>query len=758
MNAGADAVYFGGKAFNARQGAANFGDEEIREAVLYCAPYGVKTYLTLNTLIKQEEWDSLCRFADRVLPLGVTGLIMQDLGAASYVKRRFPEVQIHASTQMSVHNKEGALWLREQGYKRVVLSRELPLEEAARIGRETGIETEIFIHGALCYSYSGQCLMSSMIGGRSGNRGRCAQPCRLRYGLNEEEQKRHYLNLKDICTIDFVKEICESGAASLKIEGRLKGAAYVAGVTGAYRRALDYYRETGKNYAPSAEERRELALLFNRGGFSKGYLFGKEDGMICGESPKHSGIAAGKVQEIVRGRMILELTQNVEPGDTMEIRTKRLPYPSFIVREKDLSGRRLSLPVISGVKKGEEARLLVSQSLGRRILDRTKKRYVPMELEVRLRKGEPALARGRAAAYTAEARGEKVSAARTRPLSREEVIRQMSKTGDSVFRAESVRVDMDSDVFLAVSSLNALRRKVTEELERQFLPKSTRVVESALEEARPQIARDSRLEAVISTREQLEAVIGRVDLVYLRQEYFRPEDAKFYREKTRGTQTELALALPYITREKASERVFGSLKDWRQAGIRRVMAQHLGEILPAMEAGMAVEGGIGIPVMNEAAARKLLENIQGFTWSAELSFKELERLSFYNEGACVVYGQIPVMLTEQCPVKEGGYCGKAPENSLALTDRMGEKWPIERHCRDCYNVFYLNRPIWLAGRPSWLRALPGGKLRMYFTREDGERTRRVVEIYRGVLEQGIAAGEEESPRTYTLGHYEKGVE
>ena len=206
VNAGADAVYFGGKAFNARQGAANLEDDEIQEAVWYCAPRGVKTYLTLNTLVKPEEWDMLCHFVDRVVPLGITGLIMQDLGAISYVHRRFPEVEIHASTQMSVHNIEGARWLKEQGFHRVVLARELPLAEVRKIHQEVEIETEIFIHGALCYSYSGQCLMSSMIGGRSGNRGRCAQPCRLQYSLLGEEQKRHYLNLKDICTITAIRE------------------------------------------------------------------------------------------------------------------------------------------------------------------------------------------------------------------------------------------------------------------------------------------------------------------------------------------------------------------------------------------------------------------------------------------------------------------------------------------------------------------------------------------------------------------------
>ncbi|MBQ7916797.1 MAG: U32 family peptidase, partial [Firmicutes bacterium] len=313
VDAGADAVYFGGKVFNARQSAANFDAAEIREAVEYCYPRGAKTYLTLNTLVKESEWDELCRFVDEVLPLGITGLIMQDMGAAQYVKQRFPEVELHGSTQMSIHNAEGAAWLKELGFSRVVLSRELPLSEVANIVKNVGVETEIFIHGALCYSYSGQCLLSSLIGGRSGNRGRCAQPCRLQYSLSDDPAKRHYLNLKDICTLSEVKALAESGAASLKIEGRLKGAPYVAGVTKAYRRALDYYQATGSNYEPSKEEMEELMLLFNRGGFSKGYTLGKTQDMICQESPKHSGIHAGKVQELSPKQMLLSLNTKVEP-------------------------------------------------------------------------------------------------------------------------------------------------------------------------------------------------------------------------------------------------------------------------------------------------------------------------------------------------------------------------------------------------------------------------------------------------------------
>ena len=392
VNAGADAVYFGGKAFNARAGAANFESDQIREAVCFCAPRGVRTYLTLNTLIKQTEWEELLRFVDEVLPLGISGLIMQDIGAAAYVRRRFPQIELSASTQMSIHNLEGAVWAKKAGFGRVVLSRELPLSEVREIRERAGIETEVFIHGALCYSYSGQCLLSSMIGGRSGNRGRCAQPCRLSYRTDLDPAERHYMNLKDICTIDHIKELAEHQVDSLKVEGRLKGLPYVQGVISAYRRALDYYREKGENIRLSDREREELALLFNRGGFSKGYLFGKTDDMICHDSPKHSGVHAGRVAMAGR-RTVLELEEAVEPGDALEVRTSREPYPSVIVQARSWTpgqsgGGKLSVDPLPGARAGDEVRLLVRKSLSDRLSQEMPERKIPVGVSARLRIGE----------------------------------------------------------------------------------------------------------------------------------------------------------------------------------------------------------------------------------------------------------------------------------------------------------------------------------------------------------------------------------
>lgn len=250
VQAGADAIYLGGNKFSARAYASNFDDKTMEEAVEYCHLYNVKVYVTINTIMKEKELKEACKYAEFLYNVGVDALIIQDIGLASLLREKLPELELHASTQMTVHNGEAALSLSKLGFKRIVLSRELSLKEIEYISKTLKIETEIFIHGALCVCYSGQCLMSSMIGGRSGNRGRCAQPCRLPYEIvnkkDKDKDKGYILSPKDMCTIEDIKEIIESGASSLKIEGRMKRPEYVAGVVSEYRNVIDNFYQDGK--------------------------------------------------------------------------------------------------------------------------------------------------------------------------------------------------------------------------------------------------------------------------------------------------------------------------------------------------------------------------------------------------------------------------------------------------------------------------------------------------------------------------------
>ena len=279
IGAGADAVYVGGPDFGARAYAQNFTQEELIRAIRTAHIHGRKLYLTVNTLLKNREIRE--KLFDSLKPLyeaGLDAVIVQDLGVFQFIRRNFPDMHIHASTQMAVTGPEGMKFLEEQGAARVVAARELSLEELAAMHKESSIEIEAFVHGALCYSLSGQCLMSSILGGRSGNRGRCAQPCRLPYQVRKGEDRKFPktedlcpLSLKDICTLDILPEIVEAGVMSLKIEGRMKQPGYTAGVTGMYRKYLDILLENRQNYQVTDKDRKYLLDIFNRGGSCTGY-------------------------------------------------------------------------------------------------------------------------------------------------------------------------------------------------------------------------------------------------------------------------------------------------------------------------------------------------------------------------------------------------------------------------------------------------------------------------------------------------------
>lgn len=324
VNAGADAVYAGGRLFGARAYADNPDEEGMADCIDYCHLHGAKFYLTVNTLLKEEELEK--DLYDYLLPIyerGADAVLVQDLGVFRYLKTHFPDLPIHASTQMTVTGPDGVRLLHRMGAERVVLSRELSLEEIREIRRQTDAELETFVHGALCFCYSGQCLMSSMLGGRSGNRGRCAQPCRLPWrfdGPDGGNGEACLLSLKDICTLDILPDLIDAGISSLKIEGRMKRPEYAAGVTSVYRKYIDLYDKAGrKGYAVDPQDRRILLDLFNRGGFSEGY-YGEKNGpdMMAADRPDHCGTRAGEVRSVSGRRITVKASEDLYEGDLLQ--------------------------------------------------------------------------------------------------------------------------------------------------------------------------------------------------------------------------------------------------------------------------------------------------------------------------------------------------------------------------------------------------------------------------------------------------------
>ena len=377
---GADAVYLGASAFSARARATNFDNNQLYEAICYAKLRNVKVHLALNTLLKNDEFNQAVNLAINAYNFGVDAIIVQDLGLASYLHKNHPEIPLHASTQMTVHNLDGVNQLEKAGFSRVVLSRELSLEEIQYIRQNTKLELEVFIHGALCISYSGQCLLSCMIGGRSGNRGLCAQPCRLQYELIEESNKKisvlnkgYLLSPKDNFGVTFLPELIKSGISSLKIEGRMKTPTYVAVVTKFYRKYIDLIfnninldNQTLKqlinknleiiNNETGLSDKEEITQVFNRGGFSTGHfssLPNKE--LIFKEKPNNMGIYVGTISNINenKGHITLTLENSLSIGDKISINDEIYTISELMINNQNFESLEAGHTVKIGRMKGK---------------------------------------------------------------------------------------------------------------------------------------------------------------------------------------------------------------------------------------------------------------------------------------------------------------------------------------------------------------------------------------------------------------------
>lgn len=473
---GADAVYMGGKLFNARANATNFDITELRKIVEYAHLRNVKIHITMNTLLDDNELKDALNFAYELYEIGVDALIIQDIGLASIIHKYIPDFQIHASTQISTHTLEGVEELSKLGFSRVVLARELSIEEIKYICENTSTEIEIFAHGALCVSYSGQCLMSSMIGDRSGNRGKCAQPCRLPYKLikdDTEVAQGYLLSPKDLSSIEILKEL--PNVASLKIEGRMKSPEYVATVIGTYRKYLDKVI-SDKDITVSQDDKKDLMQIFNRGGFSKGYLKGKTGkDMMCYEKPKNWGTYVGKVTAYDGKRYIeLDDTSKIQIGDGIEIWNNDNNSPSTIVSEiiKNKVGR-----IHGNIHIGDKVYKTLDKSLNtraRETFSRGFARHTPVDVKVLILKEQKIKVTINDFEYKSDVIPDK---SEKQPLTKEKLIAQFSKTGNTPFEIKNINIELDDELFLPVSIQNEIRRCAFEAYEKDLLKRDIRAIE-----------------------------------------------------------------------------------------------------------------------------------------------------------------------------------------------------------------------------------------------------------------------------------------
>ena len=484
---GANAIYFGANFFSARAYAGNFDYEELKKTIIYCKTRNVKTFLALNTLIKDNEFETALDIIKKTYTFGIDAVIIQDLGLAKIIQKEFPDLPLHASTQLSVHNLNGVLELEKIGFKRVVLSRELSISEIKYICDNSNVEIECFIHGALCISYSGQCLFSSMIGGRSGNRGKCAQPCRLPYSLLEKNIQSkvdtgYLMSPRDLCGIDLIPDLINAGVHCLKIEGRMKSPEYDAIVTKIYRKYIDLAYSNTK-YSVSTDDKKSLLQAFNRGNFSTGHLNSKENtNLIFKEKPNNMGIFLGNVIKYneYKGYITLKLHEKIEIGDTISVQNESGTYTISEIIDKNINLKVTSINQIvtigrikGNIKTGDKIYKISSKAL----IQNAKKSYntenikiplscnisiknnLPISIEITSNNSIPIYKK----LYIKYVTDTTPVTAIKKPVTKEDIIKQISKTNDTPFVFDDINIDLDDNLFIPkISILNGLRRKSIE--------------------------------------------------------------------------------------------------------------------------------------------------------------------------------------------------------------------------------------------------------------------------------------------------------
>lgn len=786
VNAGADAVYIGGSMFGARAYADNPDEALLIQGIEYCHLHDRKLYMTVNTLLKEPELQE--KLYDFLLPYyehGVDGLIVQDLGVVKFVQKHFPGLEVHASTQMTVTSAYGAELLKQEGLTRVVPARELSLSEIRSIIEKTGIEVETFIHGAMCYCYSGQCLLSSMIGGRSGNRGRCAQPCRLPYQLAKGSKKYppYLLSMKDMCTLDLIPELLDAKIASLKIEGRMKRAEYTAGVVSIYRKYIDLYQQKGREGYYVAEEDRQILLdLYNRGGFAKGYYHTQNGrSMMAMERPNHQGTQAGKILAVGKGKVHVKALQELGKNDVLEFETGAETTLAVPVKKQT----EFALPYSA---KAPAVGSIIFRTKNDALLKELNQQYVLKNIkekikgDLRISAGNPAILKLTWHDVHVTVTGMCPQTALTNPATEETVRRQMKKTGNTPFEFEELKVALYGELFVPVGDLNALRRQGLELLEQKILERSKRNTEQTMQlqkeilqtqgdleqkKSEPPI----RLNVLVTTRQQLEAVLycqnAVLDTIYLDSALFAAGGAVISEEAGKK--------LIKQVKEKGCRCFFNCPPVFRQMDRAFLEQKPMQEILRCMDgfllhtadqaaylrkwlkeqklqAELAADHSL-YAYNTEAAAYWRSLGMSRMTLPTELNVRELMYLE-RSQTELEVYGHQPLMQSAQCVHKNTEGCTHKSE-ILYITDRKKTSFPVLNRCYVCCNTIFNSVPLQLLGSIKEIRQLAPSWVRLSFTIESEKETGQILEQYANVLQ---GTGNDHAQADGTRGHFKRGVE
>lgn len=697
---GADAVYFGANLFSARAFASNFDDNILEEAINYAKIRGVKTNLTLNTLIKNNEVADAINLAKKAYEYGIDAIIVQDLGLARYLIKNFPGLHVHGSTQMSVHNLNGVHKLQELGFSRVVLSRELSIKEIEEICKNSDIEIEVFVHGALCISYSGQCLFSSMVGGRSGNRGKCAQPCRLPYQLIENNQANqkvidngYLLSPRDLCGLEFLPQLVNAGVSCLKIEGRMKTPEYVATVTRIYRKYLDL-AISGQSFIIDEQDKKDLLQVFNRGGFSNGHLGNTPNrNLIYKEKPNNMGIELGKVSNFNnnKGHISFTTESTLHVGDTISIENRKhetslYTISELMIKDKNIKEANPGDNIKIGRMKGsiyvnDKIYKISDKKLTSSALDTLDKelRKIPLNCKLVVKHNSP---------ISISLLGNNIETtiisdiipvnAINNPITKERLIEQFSKTTNTPFEISNFEIVLDDGLFIqSISSLNELRRQSISEYQQKLISSFKR---NSIE--LPDFLENRFIKTTFNYNKKISLLLNVlntnfdysnlhvVDRIYIPLKYFRAK--KYANILSAITQIfDTYIYMPTIIRNNLS--IESIIKNY---DIKGFVLSNIGdfELLKNYSAKYKFICNYTFNIYNDLTINEL--NVDTVTLSPELNKLDLQNI-YANNTELIVYGNTPIMNSNYCLLGKSNKC--YPEckklcnssNKYFLKDRLG---------------------------------------------------------------------------------------
>ena len=699
---GADTVYFGANSFSARAFASNFDDNTLEKAINYAKVRGVKTNLTLNTLIKNNEMQEAINLASKAYKYGIDAIIVQDLGLARYLIKNFPGLAVHASTQMSIHNLDGVHELEKLGFSRAVLSRELSIREIEHICKNSNIEIEVFVHGALCISYSGQCLFSSMVGGRSGNRGKCAQPCRLPYELLENNSvidKGYLLSPRDLCGLEYLPQLVKAGVTCLKIEGRMKTPEYVATVTRIYRKYLDII-SSGKDYIIDDKDKNDLLQVFNRGGFSDGHLNSDPNRkLVFKEKSNNMGIYLGKISNFNnnKGHITFTTQATVNIGDKICVENKKHETSIYTISELMINNKNIKQATSGDLIKigrmkgnifvGDKIFKLSDKTLSASVLNTldTENKKINLNCKLIVKKDMPI------SITISDLNNNEINIvsetipvdAINSPITKERLISQLSKTNDTPFRFTNFDIDLDDGLYIPnISSINELRRQSLYEFEQKIISNFKRELPILQKYNFNNINNNISKKSISILLNILNLdfdylKLKNVDRIYIPFKYFASKEySNILRNITSNFNT--YIYMPVIIRDNYNNLIKNNLPNiLENFNIKGFVISNLGnlELLHNYKKDYEFICNYTFNVFNNLTLDEL--NCSTITLSPELNKTDIENINNLNKCELIVYGKTPLMNSNYCLLGKSNKCYTSCDkkcnsnNKYYLKDRLG---------------------------------------------------------------------------------------